>query len=427
MGLLVLPVVVALAALGDLALVRNQSGPELLWPAFALAGVYLVAHLVLVWRRPRADQVLLPLTAMLCALGLFVIARVKPDYLTRQVGWLVVGILLFVAVVFGGDVFGWLRRYRYTWALLGIGLLAVTLVFGIDPNDSGVRIWVGVGPYTFQPAELVKVLMVAFLASYLDEKRELLAFGTTRLGPLRLPPLPYLTPSLLMLGLCLFLFLVQKDLGVTFLFFGVFVAMLYAVSGRGIFIVAGLALMAGASWLVYQLFAVARLRMDLWVNPWVDAQGKGFQIVQALVAFASGGVLGTGPGYGAPGLIPAAYTDFPFAVIGEELGLAGTLAVVAVYLLITQRGIRISLALGDSFRGLLALGLATTLGIQALIILAGNLKLIPLTGITLPFISYGGSSLITNFVILGLLLRLSDERPAVTAASASQRTVASRG
>ena len=412
LSLLTLPCGIAAAGLAGLALARGAPVSAALWPAYALAGAFLFGHAALLWRRPGADQVLLPLAAGLCALGLVVIDRTRPDLLARQVTWLALGMTLLVAVVSADRVVDWLRRYRYTWALLALGLLAITLVFGVDPNASGVRLWVGVSDYLFQPAELVKVLMVAFLAAYLDEKRELLAMGVYRLGPLRLPPLPYLAPSLAMLGLCLLLLLVQHDLGVTFLFFGVYVAMLYAVSGRGIYVVTGLALLAAASYAVYGLFRVARLRIDLWLDPWADPQGRGFQVIQALVAFASGGILGSGPGYGAPGLIPAAFTDFPFAVIGEELGLVGSLAIVVIYLLLTVRGFRIALDLGDSFRGLLAMGLTTTVGLQALIILAGNLKLVPLTGITLPFVSYGGSSLVTSLVSLGLLLRLSAEIPA---------------
>lgn len=411
LSLLILPFGLAAAALASLSLVRRPSAAPDLWPVYVLAGAFLVAHVALAWRAPGADQLLLPLVAALCALGFFVIARTDPDLLPRQAAWLALGVVLFVAILLRDDVIAALGRFRYVWALLGLGILAFTFVFGVDPNDSGVRIWVGYGPYLFQPAELVKVLMVAFLASYLDEKRELLAMGVYRLGPLRLPPWPYLAPSLAMLGLSLLLYLVQRDLGVAFLFFGVFVAMLYAVSGRGSYVLLGLAALASGSYLIYHLFRVARLRVDLWLNPWSDPQGRGFQIIQALVAFASGGVLGAGPGYGAPGLIPAAFTDFPFAVIGEELGLAGALAVVALYLFLTVRGFRIALDVGDSFRGLLAMGLTTTLGLQALIILAGNLKLVPLTGITLPFVSYGGSSLITNFAILGLLLRLSVAGP----------------
>lgn len=413
--LLALAAAFAAAGLADLALFRRVPVEPALWPALVLGGTFLAGHVALALRRPGADQVLLPLAAALCGLGVLVIDRVAPDLLVRQALWLVVGMALFLAVVVGGDVFGWLRRYRYTWALLGLGLVAVTLVLGVDPNNSGVRIWIGFGGYMFQPAELVKVLMVAFFAAYLDEHRELLSLGGYRLGPIELPPLPYLAPSLVMLGVSLLLFLVQHDLGITFLFFGVFVAMLYAVSGRGVYVLSALGTLAGASYLVYHLFSVARLRMEIWLHPWLyykhERGPDSYQVVQALVAFASGGILGTGPGYGAPLLIPAAFTDFPFAVIGEELGLVGTLAVVALYLIFTVRGFRIALDLGDNFRGLLAMGLTTALGLQALIILAGNLKLVPLTGITLPFVSYGGSSLVTNFIILGLLVRLSAEAP----------------
>ena len=410
LALLMPPLLIAAAGLLSLALLRRSDPLELVGAAAACAGLLLVASVALTIRWPSADQTLLPLAACLTSLGLYVIARTEPDYLVRQVGWIALGTALFLVVLFAGDVVGWLSRYRYVWALFALGLLAYTLVFGVDPNESGTKLWIRVAGTLYQPAEIVKVLMVAFLAAYLDEKRELLALGDWRVGRLRLPPLPYLLPVLLMLGACLILFLIQKDLGVSFLFFGVFVAMLYAVSGRGLYVLVAMLGLGGASFVVYRLFSVARIRFDLWLNPWNDPEGRGFQIIQALVAFANGGVAGTGPGYGAPGLIPAVYTDFPFAVIGEEFGLIGALGLVAVYLILTVRGFRVALDLGDNFPGLLAMGLTTAIGLQALIILAGNLKMVPLTGITLPFISYGGSSLVTNFIILGLLLRLSARR-----------------
>ena len=410
LALLVPACLIAAAGLLTLAAIRQSDPSGLLVALLAFGGLLLVASVALTVRWPNADQTFLPLAAALSALGLYVIARTEPDYLNRQIGWFALGTALFLLVVLGGDVVGFLRRYRYLGALLAIGLLAYTVVFGVDPNDSGTKLWIRVAGTLYQPAEIVKILMVAFLAAYLDEKRELLALGDWRIGRLRLPPLPYLLPVLIMLGACLLLFLIQKDLGVSFLFFGVFVAMLYAVSGRGLYVLVALLGLGGASFLVYRLFSVARIRFDLWLNPWVDPEGRGYQIIQALVAFANGGVAGTGPGHGAPGLIPAVYTDFPFAVIGEEFGLIGALGVVAIYLILTVRGFRVALDLGDSFPGLLAMGLTTALGLQALLILAGNLKMVPLTGITLPFISYGGSSLITNFIILGLLTRLSARR-----------------
>jgi cell division protein FtsW (lipid II flippase) len=309
--LLLPPCLITAAGLLSLAIVREANPLGALWPVYALAGALLVAHFALVARWPSAEQTLLPLAGLLVGLGVFVIARAEPESLIRQVGWIALGTALFLVVLFVGDVVGWLRRYRYTWAVLAIGLLAVTLVLGVDPNDSGVRVWIRIGGFFYQPAEISKVLMVAFLASYLDDKRELLGLGEWRVGRLRLPPLPYLVPVLVMLGVCVMLFLVQRDLGVSFLFFGVFVAMLYAVSGRGYYVLGALLALGGASYFVYHLFSVARLRFDLWLNPWIDAQGRGYQIVQALVAFANGGVIGTGPGYGAPTLIPASYTDFP--------------------------------------------------------------------------------------------------------------------
>jgi cell division protein FtsW (lipid II flippase) len=257
------------------------------------------------------------------------------------------------------------------------------------------------------------VLLVIFLAGYLDDKRELLA-SPYKVGPFRLPPLPYLMPLLLLWALALILFVVQRDLGSALLFFGIFLAMLYVASGKPFYVVSGLALFFAAAYLLNVFlssqFSHIQRRVDIWLNPWPVGQDEGFQIVQSLFALASGGVLGSGIGFGSPGIIPAVHTDMVIAAIGEELGLAGTLGVIALFMLLVYRGYHIALLARSGYEQLLAVGLTTILGLQTIIIIGGAIKLIPLTGITLPFISYGGSSLITNFVIVGLLLRISAPR-----------------
>jgi cell division protein FtsW (lipid II flippase) len=305
----------------------------------------------------------------------------------------------------------WLRRYKYTWAAAGVGLLLLTFVFGTEIN--GQRLTLDIGPLSGQPSELLTVILVVFLAGYLSENRTLLVEQDTRVGPLRLPPLPYLAPMIAMWAIALGIVVVQRDLGAALLFFGVFLALLYAATGRISLVILGLILFLLGSAAMANLFEHVRTRIDVWLDPFGDPLGTGYQLVQSLHAFARGGLLGQGLGGGLPEIagrppIPAIHTDFPLAALGEELGIVGVVAILGLYLVIVQRGLRIGVAAADDFRSLLAIGLALVIGIQAFIIAAGNLDVLPLTGVTLPFISYGGSSLMANALVVGLLLALSD-------------------
>ena len=390
-----------------------QRGSSVTWnalgPALAVVAVFVVAHLFLIARRPGADQTVMPIAALLTVCGLTLITRIEPELAPRQFIWLLISLAVWAVVIWFPRPVRWLAQYRYTIALFGIGLLASTMVLGIDPNNSGVRIWLGFGGYFFQPSELIKVLLVIFLAAYLDEVRDLLGATDATAGqPLR-PSLPHLLPIAAVGGACLLLMLVQRDLGPAFLFFAVTLAMLYIATARAIYALAGLFVFAGAATLGYRFLSVARTRIDIWMDPWSDAAGRGYQVVQGLVAIANGGLVGVGIGYGHPEILPAAHTDFPFAVAAEEMGLIGALGLLTLFVVLATRGYAIALRARDGFSGLLAAGLTSVLALQALIILAGNLKLLPLTGITLPFVSYGGSSLLTNFIILALLLRISDD------------------
>jgi cell division protein FtsW (lipid II flippase) len=288
---------------------------------------------------------------------------------------------------------------------------------------------------TGQPSELLKVILVVFLAGYLSENRPLLIDESTRLGPIQIPPLPYLAPMIAMWAVALSIVIVQRDLGAALLFFAVFLLLLYVVTARASFVVLGLlALFAGGA-LLYELVPHVRVRVDIWLDPFATASGSGYQVVQALHAFARGGILGTGLGAGLPTIggappIPALHTDFPFAALGEELGLIGIMGILGLYLVVIERGLRIAASAVDDFRAILAAGLSLVIGVQAFIIAAGNLKLIPLTGITLPFISYGGSSLLTNGVVIGLLIALSDrgaEAPRVPSELRGFRRLRDRG
>jgi cell division protein FtsW (lipid II flippase) len=255
--------------------------------------------------------------------------------------------------------------------------------------------------------ELLKVLLVVYLATYLDEHRDLLGRGAYRLGALRLPPLPYLLPIGLMWGLTIALIVVQKDLGAALLFFTIFLAMLYLVTGHAGYVAAGLVAFALGSAALYPLFGHVRARVDAWRDPWADPLGAGYQLVQALYALASGGPLGAGLGRGDPTMVPESHTDFVFTAIGEELGLVGAAGLLLCYALFAVQGLRVALRARDGFQQLLAAGLTSAIAAQALIITAGTTNLIPLTGITLPFVSYGGSSTLVNFAMVGILLRVS--------------------
>lgn len=399
-------------------------GPALLWYIGGLFG----AHLLLVLSGRRTDQVLLPTVGMLGGISLLLMERL-PQTLAGGLGlgrtqlvWLLVsiGLVAVIGAVVRSDA--WLRLYKYSWAALGVGILLVTFMFGHDVN--GQRLTLSIGPVSGQPSEIIKILLVIFLAGYLSENRPLLIEESTHLGPIRLPPLPYLAPMIAMWAIALSVVIFQKDLGAALLFFIVFLLLLYVATARASFVVLGLiALLIGGT-LLYQLLPHVRVRVDIWLDPFATASGNGYQVVQALHAFARGGLLGTGLGAGLPMVggilpIPALHTDFPFAALGEELGLVGILGILGLYLVVIERGLRIAASAADDFRAILAAGLSLIIGVQAFIIAAGNLKLIPLTGITLPFISYGGSSLLASGVVIGLLLALSDqgaEVPPMTAA-----------
>lgn len=372
-------------------------------------GLYVVAHMAVRQFAPYSDPSLLPLAAFLNGIGFVTISRLDPDLARTQVGWMAAGVGAFVTTLLVVRRVRTLERFRYSFLLLGLLALLLPLIPGIGKTINGARLWVGIGPINFQPGEAAKVLLVIFFAAYLVDKRELLATGTRRLGRLVLPDPKYLGPLLLCWAVSILVMVQQKDLGSSLLFFAVFAAMLYAATERAAYLLAGLVLFVGGAGIAYNLFDHVRDRVSTWIDPWVVAQGKGFQVVQSWFAFGTGGFSGTGFGRGNPQLIPNAPTDFVFSAIGEELGLIGTVAVIAAILLFIGSGFRIALQADRPFPKLFAAGLTTIIGVQTFVIIGGVTRVIPLTGITLPFISYGGSSLVANFVILGLLLRISDE------------------
>ena len=386
-------------------------------------GVLFGAHAAQVLTGRRTDEVLLPAVGLLGGISLLLMERLPQDRVGSgffgavglgqvQLVWLVLGLVVATTVAITVRSDSWLRRYKYTWAAVGIGLLLLTFAFGSEVG--GQRLTLAIGPFSGQPSELLKVILVVFLAGYLSENRALLVEQDTRLGPLRLPPLPYLAPMAAMWAIALGIVVIQRDLGAALLFFGVFLLLLYGATGRISLVVIGLVAFFAGSALMANLFEHIGTRIAIWIDPFADPLGDGYQVVQSLHAFARGGLVGMGFGNGLPLVggrvpIPEVHTDFPLAALGEELGLVGVLAILGIYLVIIERGLRIGVAAADEFRGLLATGLALVVGIQAFIIAAGNLKLLPLTGVTLPFISYGGSSLLANGLVIGLLLAISDK------------------
>jgi cell division protein FtsW (lipid II flippase) len=402
-------------------------------PAEPLAlGLYalglLTAHAALVLSGRRVDEILLPAAAFLGGIGLLLMQRLPQDLVVQDVGpwtlglgalqllWLGIALAVATTLAIGFRSDRWLRLYKYTWAAAGLVLLALTFVFGSEVNGS--RLTLEIGPLSGQPSELLKVILVVFFAAYLAENRVLLADARVRVaGPITIPPLPYLAPIGAMLALALGIVVVQRDLGAALLYYAVFLGMLFLATGRLTDVVLGLILFAVGFAVLAAVFPHVQQRIAIWLDPWADPLGDGYQLIQALHAFARGGLLGTGLGAGLPVIdgrlpVPAVHTDFPLAAIGEELGMTGVVAVLAAYLVIVQRGLRVAASAADDFRALLAAGLALVVGFQAAIIAAGNLKLIPLTGITLPFVSYGGSSLLANAIVVGLLLAISDRGPA---------------
>jgi cell division protein FtsW (lipid II flippase) len=407
----------ALAA-GDETLTLGDPVVPLVYLGFVWA-----AHLLFVLTARQSDQLLLPAVALLGGMGLLLATRLPAGLVVQRFGplelglgqlqlvWLCLGLVVMASLAVAVRSDNWLRLYKYSWAGVGIALLAAVFLFGRVVNDA--RLTLCIGPACGQPSELLKVLLVVFLAGYLSENRALLATQRTRLGPFSLPPLPYLLPMLAMWAIAIAIVIVQRDLGAALLLYSVFLALLFVATARWSYVALGGLLFIAGSVVLYALYPHVRVRVDVWLDPFASPLTTGYQTVRALMAFGRGGILGTGLGAGLPtaggsSAIPAVHTDFAFTALAEETGYLGALAIVGTYLVVVERGLRIAARAGDDFRALLAAGLTLTLGIQTAIIIGGNARLIPLTGITAPYISYGGSSILASAVALGLLLAFSE-------------------
>jgi cell division protein FtsW (lipid II flippase) len=388
-----------------------------------LAVAYLIAHLVTVRFAPGADPTFLPTAAVLAGVGYAFIFRIEQGlkvelhrtlHLAKpQFVWILIGLAAYCLTLALVRDHRRLDAYTYTIGLVGI----LMLLLPIAPHVAGVggfavngaRLWFEIGPLRFQPSEIGKVLIVIFLASYLNSKKELLAIATKRIGPFRLPEPRYLAPLLIAWGISLAILFVENDLGSSLLFFGIFVVMLWVATARWEYLVLGALLFAVGALLAYATVPHVQVRVTIWLHA-LDPkyiQGQSYQLAQGLFAFGTGGLAGTGMGLGHPVLIPDSWTDFILAAIGEELGLLGVTAVLLLYLVLVGRGLRAALGAADGFSRLLAVGLSTVIALQVFVIVGGVTRLIPLTGVTLPFVSYGGSSVVTNFILLALLVRVS--------------------
>ncbi|MFQ5616092.1 MAG: FtsW/RodA/SpoVE family cell cycle protein, partial [Anaerolineales bacterium] len=399
-------------ALVQLDLVNNDLRPATFIPLLVLIFCSSVAAYFLHRRGRPGDPILLPLIYLLSGLGLALITRLAPTFVIRQLFWLAIATTLLLLVTLIPKNLNWLRRYKYTWLIGGLLLLATTLIFGVNPSGFGARLWLQLGNIYFQPSEPLKLLLIVFLAAYLADRRRQLVEVKAYIGRVAVPHPSYFGPLLLMWGFSIVLLVWQRDLGAALLFFGTFLGMLYAATGQARYAWAGALLLLLAGTIGYYLFDVVRLRVEAFLNPWLDPSGRSFQVVQSLLAFANGGLFGQGLGQGLPTAIPVVHTDFVFAAIGEEYGLLGALAVLVCFVLLVSRAFYIALQAKSGFEQLLATGIGVIMGLQILVITAGTLKLMPLTGVTLPFVSYGGSSLVTSFVMVGVLLFIANGEPA---------------
>lgn len=425
----------------------GEGEPQRFWvTAVVILVVAIVLHVVVRLKATYADPIILPAATLLTTTGLVMIYRLDvaaaqravsngsppptPD-VYAQLTWWAIAAVLFVAVLLLVPDHRRLQRYTYTAGLVGLVLLVLPLAPVIGTTVNGATLWVRVGGFTFQPAEAAKILLTIFFAGYLVVKRDSLALVRTKVLGLGFPRARDLGPLLVAWLVSLGVLVFQKDLGTSLLFFGLFVCMLYIATQRRSWLVLGALLFAAGAVGAYFAFGHVRVRVQVWLDPFAYQQDQGYQIVQSLFGLANGGLLGTGLGQGYPSLVPFANTDFIFAALGEELGLVGVFAILVLYAVLVERGLRTAVAVRDGFGQLLAAGLAITMALQVFIIIGGVTRLIPLTGLTTPFLSYGGSSLVANWVIVALLLRISDRArrpdPALTGTTDEALTQVVRG
>ncbi len=394
-------------------MVALNSGESLGWQNLGVpAGMFacfVVAHLAIRKLAPGADPAILPIAFALSGIGIAFITRLDPSLASRQIIWLFVGVIFMVITLVVLRNLDKVANYKYTLMIFGCLLLLSPLLPGIGSEQYGSRIWLSIGGFSFQPGEIAKILIVLFLASYLAQNRELLSTSTRKIGPFSLPDLPTLLPLLIMWAISMLIVVFEKDLGSAIVVFLVFLAMLYVASGRKLYLVVGLLFVSVGFVVCYYTFSHVQTRVDIWLNPFSDPTNKGYQLVQSLYSLADGGLFGVGIGSGMAERIPIVESDFIFACIGEEAGLLGASGLLLLYLCFAVRGMVSASRAKSDVSSFIAVGATAIIVVQAFIIVGGVTGLIPLTGLTLPFVSQGGSSLLASFIIVGLLLRCGDE------------------
>ncbi|RZT83287.1 cell elongation-specific peptidoglycan biosynthesis regulator RodA [Pseudonocardia sediminis] len=425
---LLLLALAAVLTTGALVLVEANQEQQLTTSLLYLGAAYLVlftgAHLAVRRLAPYADPLILPAVALLNGIGLVMIHRLdlaKADraqllgreipsaLVSLQVGWTVLGLALFVTVLLLVKDHRTLARYGYTAGFLGLVLLAIPGVLPSSISEvNGAKLWIRIpGVGGIQPGEFAKILLIIFFAAYLVQKRNLLSTAGRRFLGMELPRARDLAPLLAAWGLSIGVLVFERDLGSSLLFFGLVLVLLYTATERVSWMIIGLSIFVGGAVIAYQLFNHVRVRVEVWIDPFADFDGSGYQLGQALFGMGTGGVGGSGLGAGRPDLVPFAESDFIWSSLGEELGLIGLAAILVIYLVLITRGLRSALAVRDTFGKLLATGLSFSVALQIFVVIGGVTKLIPLTGLTLPFLSYGGSSLVANYALVAILLRIS--------------------
>jgi cell division protein FtsW (lipid II flippase) len=387
-------------------ILEGRVDQQIFWQAGVFSALLLLGLLVEKLTNFQGDPLLLATVQTIVVIGLVFLTRIRPASAMRQFWWASISLLAFYLVVYGLKDYRKLGRYQYLWGLAAVALLLMTLLFGVP--SGGATSWLNIGGFNFEPEELVKITVLFFLASYLSEHEEILRVGTVQVWKLSLPDWRTLGPFLIMSGFSLGLLAAQKSLGTALVFYSLFVLLLYAVTERPLYLGISLPVLAVTGVMGYFLFHHVQVRVATWLNPWIDSSGDGYQIAQSLFAIGGGGILGTGLGNGIGAFqVPAASTDFIFAVIAEEIGFAGAMAVLLLFLIVVLRAFRVSMRASDRFGQILAAGIGILIGTETLIILAGVTKLLPLTGIPLPWVSYGGSSMLVHFLLLGILTNIS--------------------